>query len=143
MQDQWNTACVFDITGGHTLGTDFNLYRKLKPIEKIPAWWPKAPSALSTYAGSYMMRNGKLWVVLKNFYDMSPKNETTLMARDGETITVAGLRGQAFGGLVKPATGEPMLGSGGNDSGSGGSFGPTLGTMAGQNLVDYPFGFIS
>jgi len=136
---QRNETCVFDISAGHTLGTDPNAFARLKPVEKIPAWWLQSGTGLGTYAGSYAMWKGKLWAAPKTFYETAPKNETLLVAIDGEKLVVQGLRGQAFGGFVKPATGDPYIGAGGNDSGQGGSYGPTLGTLAGQSLVDYPW----
>lgn len=143
--------------GAYTAGNDLNVYRIISPTETIPKFWVESENGQGTYADNYYFSDGVLWVAPRTFYEMNPKNETTIFplsissaSRTPVTqITVNGLRGTAFGGFVKQAGKFPMLGGGGYESGQGSAFGPTLGSFKedystpgkfnGTSLIDYPW----
>jgi hypothetical protein len=82
---------------------------------------------------------GKLWASPRVFYAQGAEATLplTIYAQDGEKMTFPTLPRQIFSGFVKRAGLDPLLGSGGYESGQGTVSGPTLATMTGQRLIEY------
>jgi len=111
-------------------GVDINTWPKVVKTKTIAGWWQGGYGSGIVYLG------GQLRVAPKTFYDMAPPATTTIFAQDG-TTQVVNVPRQRFAGFVK-GVGSLELGSGGYESGQGFAMGPTLATMAGEKLIDFP-----
>lgn len=112
-------------------GTDVNAWPILVKTRTIPGWWEDG------YANGLVVWRGKLWAIVRKFYDTSPPSFLTLFAEDGERITI-NLPRQKFNGFIKFGPGlDPLIGAGGYESGQGSCSGPTLATLDGQVLINH------
>lgn len=112
-------------------GTDPSTWATLQPTRTIPAWWDYG------YTSGLLFWRGKLWAAPKVYYDTAPPQTMVIIAEDGESLTL-NLPRQAFAGFVKRGPGlDPFIGAGGDESGSGGTRGPSLATLDGQRLIEY------
>ena len=114
------------------IGTDFSKWPIVYPSRIVPRNWGVG------YPNGIAFWQGKFWVSPRVYYDTAPPSTLTITAEDGETKTI-NLPRQAFSGFVKRGPGvEPLLGSGGYESGQGWTRGPSLATMAGEILIHFP-----
>ena len=141
----WSTNTLY--VGGHGQGTDI-LKMALPPLvlgsDITNAPILQAAEVIAGFAGPNCFNNGlaffrgKLWTAPKNGYDTNPPSLFSFIARDGDTIPVL-LGRQAYSGFVKTgANTDPRVGGGGYCSGQGWATGPTLATLAGQSLINFP-----
>jgi hypothetical protein len=129
-----NTVVEFQLPQRGT-GTNPSNWPQVQPSTAPRRFWPS-----DTYANGICFWQGKFWVSPRKHYDTAPPSNLTLFAADGET-RVVNLPRQKFSGFVKRGPGlEPLLGSGGYESGQGSACGPTLGTLNGQVLINFNFG---
>lgn len=112
------------------VGADVNTYPKVVRTNLIPGFWQGG------YGSGIVWDKTQLKVAPKKFYDTAPPTTTTIYAQDG-TTQVVNVPRQRFGGFVKSATGYE-LGSGGYESGQGFAMGPTLASLDGTKLIDFP-----
>lgn len=111
------------------VGSDINTWPKVVKTQTIPGWWQGG------YGSGIVYQNG-LKVVPKKFYDTAPPASTEIYSQDGTVQSVPVPR-QRFGGFVK-GVGSLELGSGGYESGQGFAMGPTLASLDGTKLIDFP-----
>jgi hypothetical protein len=117
-------------------GTDPSQWPLAELVREIPAWWPYG------YTSGLLFWKGKFWAAPKVFYDTAPPLTMSIIAEDGETLTLD-LPRQAFAGFVKRGPGKvPYIGCGGDESGQGGTRGPSLATLDGKRLIAYGRPFI-
>jgi hypothetical protein len=104
------------------------------PSEQLPKFWDVG------FCRGIMLRDGKLWVSTKIFYDTSPKNVvlSSLDLSTGETTqTEVPLGKPAFGGgFIKGDPSRFMIGCGGYESGQGSVAGPTCALADGTVLLN-------
>jgi hypothetical protein len=126
---QRNEVYEYDLPENYGVGSDINLWPRLNPVVTHPGWWEDG------YANGLCMWNGKLWAIVRKFYDTSPPSNLTLFAQDGEKIVI-NLPRQKFNGFIKGGT-QLLIGAGGYESGQGSCSGPTLADLNGNVLINH------
>jgi uncharacterized protein YkwD len=123
---QSNDIYEFDIPDMGT-GEDPSTWPVLQPTKVIPAFWP---GGWPVYANGMIFWQGELWVSPRMTYDTAPPDTLTLYSESGRTLTVD-LPRQQFSGFIKRFGQDPLLGSGGTESGQGSARGPTAAGLDG------------
>lgn len=119
-----------------SLGSDPTTWGHITPIASHDPWWDYG------YASGLLLWRDKLWTCPKVYYDTAPPLQTQMIAQDGESIWIGSMFNpvgrQAFAGFVKRGPGlDPYIGCGGDESGQGGTCGPTLATLDGKVLITH------
>jgi hypothetical protein len=121
-------------------GANHNNWPSATFVRRVPKFWGTQPwKGMALRPNGLSVRNGKLWVSPRVFYNQGNGAENTMyiMAEDGETIQVARARAKFGGGFIK---GHPewLIGNGGYESGQGSVAGPTAAKIDGTILIDQP-----
>lgn len=128
---QRNEVQEYDLPAEFGPGEDINAWPRLNPVKTHAGWW------VDGYANGLCWWKGKLWAIVRKFYDMAPPSSLTLFAQDGEKIVI-NLPRQVFNGFVKFGPNQdPLIGCGGYESGQGSCSGPSLCTLDGLPLIQY------